>query len=346
MHAAQQVAVGHAGGAEEDVVAAHEVVGVQDAVEVVAGIDGLPALGVVLRPQPSLQLAADALQRAGRDDALRRAADAEQHVDAGGQAGRGDRARDVAVGDEADAGAGLPDLFDDLLVPRPVQDADGDVGDGGVLRLGDPPDVLRDRRGQVDLACRVRADGELFHVEHRGGVEHRATLGDREHREGVRHALRHQRGAVDRVHGDVAVRPVAVADLFAVVEHGRFVFLALPDHDDAAHAHRADQRAHRVDGRAVTAVLVPAADPPAGRHRGGFGDPDELHREVAVRCFATAGGGGHADLPDGGTRRALSLSDTRGRSSHRRNGESHWPSPLASSTEARAASIRSRAPSR
>ena len=40
--------------------------------------------------------------------------------------------------------------------------------------------------------------------------------------------------------------------------------------------------AHRVDGDAVGAVLVAAADPAAGRHGGRLGDADQLEGEVAV----------------------------------------------------------------
>ena len=43
--------------------------------------------------------------------------------------------------------------------------------------------------------------------------------------------------------------------------------------------------AHRVDGRAVAAVLVAAADPAPGRHRGRLGHPDQLQGEVAVGCL-------------------------------------------------------------
>ena len=39
----------------------------------------------------------------------------------------GDRGGDVAVGDQADAGAGLADLADDLLVAGPVEDHGGDL---------------------------------------------------------------------------------------------------------------------------------------------------------------------------------------------------------------------------
>ena len=102
--------------------------------------------------------------------------------------------------------------------------------------------------------------------------------------------LAHQGGAVDRVDGEIAVRAVAVADLFAVVEHRRVVLLALADDHDAAHRHRVDQFAHGVDGGAVTALFVPAADPPACGHGTGLGDPDQFEGEVAVRGLASLGG--------------------------------------------------------
>ena len=153
--------------------------------------------------------------------------------------------------------------------------------------LGDLADVLADGRGDVDDVDGVGADRDLVHVEHRRRVEHRAAFGDREHRDGVGQALAHQRGAVDRVDGEVAVRAVAVADLLAVVEHRRVVLLALADDHDAAHGHRVDQLAHRVDGGAVAALLVAAADPASRGHRAGLGDPHQFQGEVAVRGFTT-----------------------------------------------------------
>ena len=153
------------------------------------------------------------------------------------------------------------------------------------LGLGDPADVLADRGGDVDDVDGVGPDGDLVHVEHRRRVVHRAALGDRQHRDRVGHALAHQRRAVDRVDGEVARRAVAVADLFAVVEHRRVVLLAFADHHDAAHGHRVDQLAHGVDGGAVAALLVAAAHPATCRHRAGLSDSNELEGEVAVGGF-------------------------------------------------------------
>jgi hypothetical protein len=90
------------------------------------------------------------------------------------------------------------------------------------------------------------------------------ALGDRDHRDGVVHALGGEGRAVDRVDRDVALGARAVADLLAVVEHGRLVLLALADHDRAAHRDAADHLAHRVDGGLVGAVLV-ARGRPSGR---------------------------------------------------------------------------------
>ena len=160
LHAAQQLAVGDAGGDEEDVTA-HEVVDVQHAVEVVPGVEGLLPLVVVLRPELALQRTAHALERAGGDDPLRRATDAQEQVDAGALPGGGDRAGDVAVGDELDAGAGLADLVDELLVPGAVEDADGDVAEGALLGLGDALDVLGDRGGEAGARIKFITDGDV-----------------------------------------------------------------------------------------------------------------------------------------------------------------------------------------
>ena len=87
---------------------------------------------------------------------------------------------------------------------------------------------------------------------------------------------------LERVDGDVDLRPGAVADLLAVEEHRRLVLLPLADHDDAAHRDRVDHEAHQVDGGLVGGVLVAPADPARRAHRRRLGDPDQLEREVSV----------------------------------------------------------------
>src|SRR3954447_6591417 len=280
-----ELPVGDAGRDEEDVVAADEVVGAEHAGKVVTGRDSALAFGVVLGPQLALDDATDALDRAGRDDALRRAADAEQQIDAGVVARGHDGAGHVTVADELDPGTCIPDLLHQVAVPGSVEHHDGHVFDRAVLGFGDRLDVVLDRRFDVDVVGSVRPGDELLHVEDGGRVIHRAAIRHRHDGDRVVHALGGQRGAVDRVDGDVAVGPVAVADLLAVVEHRRFVLLALTDDDDAVHRHGGDELAHGVGSGCVGAVLVAPPDPSPCGHRRGFGDPDQLEGEVAVGLF-------------------------------------------------------------
>src|SRR5947209_781334 len=104
----EQDSVGHAGRSKEGFFSAAKILRRQDSREVVAGVDGSVPLLVVPRPQPSLDLAADALQRCGRNDAFGRTADPIQKVDTGSFLRGGDRAGDVAVADQAHARAHLP----------------------------------------------------------------------------------------------------------------------------------------------------------------------------------------------------------------------------------------------
>src|SRR4051794_187212 len=125
--AVEQLAVCHARGDEEDVVAAHELLGGQHPAEVVTGVDGAAALRVVLRPELALDHTTEALDGAGGDDAFGCPTDAEQEVDAGAVTGGHDGARDVAVGDELDSGARVADLLDQVAVAWAIENDDGDV---------------------------------------------------------------------------------------------------------------------------------------------------------------------------------------------------------------------------
>ena len=79
---------------------------------------------------------------------------------------------------------------------------------------------------------------------------------------------------------------------------GALSFSPSPMTTTPSHADGGDQRAHRVDGDAVGAVLVAAADPAAGGHRGGLGDADQLQGEVAVgRLDRRRQGRGDAVVP-------------------------------------------------
>src|SRR5699024_1808616 len=163
-HAAQHVAVGHAGGDEVAVLGVHEVVGGEDLRQVVAGVDGLLTLGVVLWPQLPQDLATHALHGGGGDDTLRGATDTHHDVHGVGGVvlGSGDRTGDVAVTDQSDLRASLADLADQVVVARAVQNHDGDFLGGDALGLRDDLDVVGCRCVQLNQALSLRADGDLL----------------------------------------------------------------------------------------------------------------------------------------------------------------------------------------
>ena len=155
--------------------------------------------------------------------------------------------------------------------------------------LGDQTQRLGQRPVEVEQVGDLGAARDLLHVHARAGIEHRAALRQRDHRQRVGHPQRGQARALQRIDGDVDLGRGPVADLLAVVEHRRLVLLALADHDDAVHRHRVEHLAHGVDGRLVGALLVAAADHPRGGERRGLGDAHQLQREVAIGLLARRG---------------------------------------------------------
>ena len=72
----------------------------------------------------------------------------------------------VAVADQHDARAGLAHLGDQLAWRGPVEDADDEVGDLALLRLGEFAQVLAGRRVEIDDAVgQAAADRDLVHVD-------------------------------------------------------------------------------------------------------------------------------------------------------------------------------------
>ena len=125
------------------------------------------------------------------------------------------------------------------------------------------------------------ADGDLVHVDV-GRVEQRAGLGHGHHGDRARHVLGAERGALQRVDGDVDLGALAIADLLADEQHRRLVALALADHDGAVDGQLVELAAHGVDGGLVGGLLVAVAAQPGGGHRGALRDAHELHREDAL----------------------------------------------------------------
>ncbi len=285
-HAPQERAARHAGRGDECVVALDEVVCSEHARDVVALVHESLPLVVVPRPELPLHRASEALDRRGGDHAFGRPADSHEQVDAGSGLRSGDRRRDVAVANEVDARPGLAELGDEVVVAIPLEDDDREVVDRDSLRLGDALEVLGRRRVDVDRVRRVRADGDLVHVQRSAREEHRPALRDGDHGDRVRHAEGGEARPLERVDGDVHLGAGPVADLLAVEEHRRLVLLTLSDDDDAAHRDRIEHEAHRVDRRLVGCDLVPAPDPARREGRGRLGDANELERKVPVRYLA------------------------------------------------------------
>ena len=126
---------------------------------------GAAALVVVAEQQTALHLAADAAQRRGGQHALGRAARADIHVDPGFRVGGGDDSADVAVGDQHDARAGGAHLGDQFGMARTVEDADDEIGDLGLLRLGEIFQVNRRLLVDIDkIVGQSAADRDFVHI--------------------------------------------------------------------------------------------------------------------------------------------------------------------------------------
>src|SRR5699024_5031858 len=269
---ADQLTVGDTGRGEEHVVGGDQVVGVQDTVQVVPGLDRVLPLGLVLGPQLALDGTVQTLHRTRGDDALRGTADPQQQIHTGSRTRRHDGTGHITVLDELDPGPRRTYLVHDLFVPRPVQDDHRHVLGGFALGAGDRAHVVAHRCGDVHHVGGLGPHRELFHVEHRGGVEHGVAGTHRDHRDRVRHTHRGQSGAVDRVDRHVPLVTTTVTDALAVVQHGRVVLLALPDDHGAVHRHGADHVPHAAYGGIVRTVLVALAHPAGRRQRGRLRD--------------------------------------------------------------------------
>src|ERR687890_2549567 len=85
------------------------------------------------------------LVRARRgQDAFGRPAYPDDGVQLGPVQPNRDGGREVPFGPDVDAGARLPDLLDEVLVPVPVENGDGYLGRPAPYGLGNGLDVLRD----------------------------------------------------------------------------------------------------------------------------------------------------------------------------------------------------------
>ena len=217
------------------------------------------------------------------DDALGRATDTHHGVDAGARHRATDGSGQVAIADELDPGAGRPDLGDELVVPRTLEDDDRDVADLASEGLGDPPQVLGRADPDVDMAGGDRPHAQLLEVRV-GSVGQAAGLRRGEDRDRPGLPVGDEVGALQGIDRDVHPRHVvAVAigppDAFADVQHRRLVPLALADDDPPGEVDLVHRPAHRLGRRGIRLVLGSAAHEPGRCDGRRLGHADHLERE-------------------------------------------------------------------
>src|ERR1700730_3832656 len=210
--AVQELAIGDTGCRKRHVLPVDEVVHAVDPSQVFeARRTGLLFIIAGAKPQTALQVAAQALQRAGGQHRLRQTAHTEHHVDPGAFERRHDRRRDVAVAEQGDAGANLPHLVHQGFVARAVEHDDGQIRDLHLLGERNPLQVVLHGIGHVDRTPDIRADGDLLRIHADRGAHQRAALGGGDHGDRIRKTLRHEGGAVDRLERDIPGFAMAVA---------------------------------------------------------------------------------------------------------------------------------------
>ncbi len=133
-------------------------------------------------------------------------------------------------------------------------------------------------------------------------MQETAMLTHRHHGKRIGATGRAQRGALKRVERNVNPRPLAGADFFTDIKHGRFVALALADYHRAVDRHAVQRFAHRVHGCLVGVFLKAPSRPMRTRQRGGFGHPHgfeckiTIHDPAFTRSIIVEGGLGHVFL--------------------------------------------------
>ena len=110
-------------------------------------------------------------------------------------------------------------------------------------------------------------------------MQQRAAIGHRHGRDRARHVLGAERGAFQRVDGDIDLRTGVQPDLLADEQHRRLVALALADHDGAFDRQLVEFAAHRIHRGLVGWLLLAVAAQPRGRNRGALRHAHDFERQ-------------------------------------------------------------------
>src|SRR3989442_1163955 len=296
-HTLHQRAFGDARGGENQLLAGSQVFGFVDFVLVLDAHtrDAFFQFRLV-DDQPAEHVTIQAADGGGRDDAFGRAARAHDGMHAGADDGGSDARRKIAIADQLDARARGANIGNQPLVTGTVEHNDDQILHVALQPLGNVLQVVRHRRVHLYGTLTRWADDNLFHVAV-GRVQQAASFGSRQHRDGAGRARGAQICAFQRIDGDVHFGNIAAVgklgpNFFADVEHGRFVALALADHDGAAHGHRVHGVTHGFRGHVVRQLAFTLA------HGVGRGDRRVLHhaqefqRQITFQVLAETFGFG------------------------------------------------------
>ena len=89
--------------------------------------------------------------------------------------------------------------------------------------------------------------------------------------------------ALERIDGDIHLRPGSSADLLANEQHRCFVHLAFADHDRALNRKPAQFLAHRIDSRLIRHLFRAASAQSRCGHCGPFRYPHDFERQRAPK---------------------------------------------------------------
>ena len=172
---------------------------------------------------------------------------------------------------------------------RTVKHADIDLGRLDALGGGHRHHILGRAFGQIDDAFGIAgADRQLVHIGI-GRVQQAALFRRRQHRKRIRPGLGGDGGAFQGIKRDVDLRAFADPDLFADIQHRRFVTLAFADHHGAVHIERVERLAHRFDRGGISRFLVPAPDQLRRCNCRRFGHAHQFQHQHALDRIITDG---------------------------------------------------------